>query len=60
MKRNLSRILALAAAAIFLASAASAQTFNVRAQVPFDFVLGDNLTRLIGAQRSDQAFTFES
>jgi len=43
MKLNLSRFLMIQAAAMLLGSTAYAQSVNVRAQVPFNFVLGDKV-----------------
>jgi len=43
MKLRISRTLLVAAAALFLGSAAYAQEVNVRAKIPFDFMLGDKL-----------------
>ena len=43
MKLNLFRFLVLAAAALILGSTAYAQTVHVRAQVPFNFILGDKV-----------------
>ena len=41
MKLKISRILMVAAVALVFGSAAYAQEINVRARVPFDFILGD-------------------
>ena len=41
MKLRISRTLMIAAVALVFGSAAYAQEINVRARVPFDFVLGD-------------------
>jgi len=43
MKIRISLTLLVAAAALFLGSVAHAQEVNVRAKVPFDFVLGDKV-----------------
>lgn len=43
MKLNLFRFLALVTAALILGSTAYAQAVNVRAKVPFDFVLDDRV-----------------
>src|SRR5215472_15077806 len=43
MKLNMSRIMLLALVALVFGSAAHAQEINVRARVPFDFVLGDKV-----------------
>jgi hypothetical protein len=43
MKLNISRTMLLAAAALVFGPAAYAQEINVRARVPFDFMLGDKL-----------------
>ena len=43
MKLNISRIMLLALAPLVFGSAAHAQEINVRARVPFDFVLGDTV-----------------
>jgi len=43
MKLTISRTLLVAAAALILGSAAYAQEVNVRARVPFDFVLGEKV-----------------
>ena len=43
MKLNLSRSLVILAVAMVLGSTAHAQSVKIRAQVPFDFVLGDKV-----------------
>jgi len=43
MKLNLSRFLVILAVAMVLGSTAHAQSVKIRAQVPFDFVLGDKV-----------------
>ena len=43
MKLNISRIMLLALAPLVFGSDAHAQEINVRARVPFDFVLGDKV-----------------
>ena len=43
MKLNLIRYLALATVALVLSSITYAQSINVRAQVPFNFVVGDKV-----------------
>ncbi|HXX17335.1 MAG TPA: hypothetical protein VEJ47_20705 [Candidatus Eremiobacteraceae bacterium] len=43
MKLNLSSFFLLGAAALLFGSAAQAQTVNLRAQIPFDFVVGDKV-----------------
>lgn len=43
MKLNFFRFMVLAAVALILGSAASAQSVSLQAQVPFDFVVGDKV-----------------